>query len=99
MGFLLPFSDGNTRFVSGIRQEIFARGSIAPRLPAKQYSDATRYGVGEPSAESPVLRKNSMRAENSAIPCGDGCPIQVIPSPSSAENLSRRNARGVYLYI
>jgi hypothetical protein len=26
MGFLLPFSDGNTRFVSGIRQEIFARG-------------------------------------------------------------------------
>jgi len=40
-----------------------------------------------------VLRQNSMRTENSAIPCRDGCPIQVIPSPS------RRNARAVYLYI
>jgi len=46
-----------------------------------------------------VLRQNSMRTENSAIPCRDGCPIQVIPSSSSAKNLSRRNARAVYLYI
>ena len=45
-----------------------------------------------------VLRQNSMRTENSAIPCRDGCPIQVIPSPSSAMNLSRRT-RAVYLYI
>ena len=35
----------------------------------------------------PVLRQNSMRSENSAIPCRDGCLIQVIPSPSSAKNL------------
>ena len=32
-----------------------------------------------------------MRAENSALPCRDGCPIQVIRSPSSPKNLSRRN--------
>ena len=38
-----------------------------------------------------------MRSENSAIPCRDGCPVQVIPSPPSAKNLSRRN-RAVYLY-
>jgi hypothetical protein len=30
-----------------------------------------------------------MRTENSAIPCHDGCLIQVIPSPSNAKNLSR----------
>src|SRR5258708_31314754 len=40
-----------------------------------------------------------MRTEDSAIPCRDGCPIQVIPSSSSAKNLSRKNARAVYLYI
>src|SRR6266403_2617254 len=40
-----------------------------------------------------------MRTEKSAIPCRDGCPVQVIPSPSSAENLSRRNPRGVCVYI
>src|SRR5260221_7065922 len=40
-----------------------------------------------------------MRTEYSAIPCRDGCPIQVIPSSSSAKNLSRKNARAVYLYI
>jgi len=39
-----------------------------------------------------------MRTENSAIPCRDGCSIQVIPSPSSAKNLSRGNARAVYPY-
>ena len=37
----------------------------------------------------PVLRQNSMRTENSVIPCHDGCLIQVIPSPSNAKNLSR----------
>jgi len=47
----------------------------------------------------PVLRQNSMRTENSAIPCRDGCPIQVIPSPLSAKILSRRNARAAYLYM
>jgi hypothetical protein len=46
----------------------------------------------------PVLRHNSMRTENSAIPCRDGCLIQVIPSPSNAKNLSR-GTRAVYLYI
>ena len=42
---------------------------------------------------------NCMRTEKSAIPCRDGCPVQVIPSPSSAENLSRRNPRGIRVYI
>jgi len=42
-----------------------------------------------PYPENPVLRQNSMRTENSAIPCHDGCLIQVIPSPSNAKNLSR----------
>jgi len=45
-----------------------------------------------------VLRQNSMRTENSAIPCRDGCLIQVIPSPSTAKNLSR-GTRAVNLYI
>jgi hypothetical protein len=31
-------------------------------------------------AVSPVIRQNSMLTENSAIPCRDRCPIQVIPS-------------------
>ena len=39
-----------------------------------------------------------MRTENSAIPSRDGCPIQVIPSPSNAKNLPRRT-RAVYVYI
>src|SRR6267154_1433531 len=39
-----------------------------------------------------------MRTENSPIPCCDGGPIQVIPSPSSAKNLSR-GTPAVYLYI
>jgi len=30
-----------------------------------------------------------MRTENSTILCRDDCPIQVIPSRSSAENLPR----------
>src|SRR5260370_26094325 len=46
-----------------------------------------------------VLRQNSMRTENSAIPCRDGCPIQVIPSPSSVENLSRGTPSGIPVYI
>jgi hypothetical protein len=47
---------------------------------------------------SPVLRQNSVRTENSAIPCPDGCLIQVIPSPSDAKHLSW-GTRAVYLYI
>jgi hypothetical protein len=47
---------------------------------------------------TPVLRQNSMRTENSAIPCRDGGLIQVIPSPSNAKNLSR-GTQAVYLYI
>jgi len=46
-----------------------------------------------------VLRQNSIRTTNGAIPCRDGWPVQAIPSPSSAKNLSRRNAHAVYLYI
>jgi hypothetical protein len=40
-----------------------------------------------------------MRTENSAIPCRDGCPIQVIPSPSSAKNLSQGTPSGIPVYI
>ena len=39
-----------------------------------------------------------MRTENSAIPCRDGCLIQVIPSPSNAKNLSR-GTQAVYLSV
>jgi len=46
-----------------------------------------------------VLRQNSMRTENSAIPCRDDCPIQVLPSPTSAKILSRTTTRAVYLCI
>ena len=47
---------------------------------------------------SPVLRQDSVRTENSVIPCRDGCLIQVIPSSSNAKNPSR-GTRAVYLYI
>src|SRR5438445_3333206 len=42
-----------------------------------------------------------MRTENSAIPCRDGCLIQVMPSPSTAKNLSRgtRAVSGIPAYI
>jgi len=46
-----------------------------------------------------VLRQNSIRTENSAIPCRDGCPIQVIPSPSRAKNLPEERPRGIPVYI
>jgi len=46
-----------------------------------------------------VLRQNSVRTENSAIPCYDGCLIQVIPSPSNAKNLSAGNPSGIPVYI
>jgi hypothetical protein len=51
------------------------------------------------SQQRAVLRQNSRRPENSAISCCDGGPIQVIPSPSSAKNLSRGPPPAVYLYI
>ncbi len=53
---------------------------------------------GEAAFHPSRLRQNSMRTENSAIPCRDGCLIHVIPSPSNAKNLSR-GTRAVYLYI
>jgi len=56
-----------------------------------------RYCLG--GARSPVLRQNSVRTENSAIPCYDGCLIQVIPSPSNAKNLSAGNPSGIPVYI
>lgn len=41
-----------------------------------------------------------MRTENSAIPFPDGCPIQVIPSSSSAKNQSvaEEGPRGIPVY-
>ena len=47
-------------------------------------------------ALEPVLRQNSMRTENGAIHCRDGCLIQVIPSPSNAKILSR-GTQAVYI--
>src|SRR5258708_13397604 len=40
-----------------------------------------------------------MRTKNRAIPCRDGCPIQVIPSPSRAKNLPEERPRGIPAYI
>jgi hypothetical protein len=48
---------------------------------------------------APSCRGPSPRTEKSAIPCRDGCPVQVMPSPWSAKNLSRRNSRGIRVYI
>jgi|SRR5580704_12905412 hypothetical protein len=48
---------------------------------------------------NPVLRQNSVRAENSATPSRDGCPIQVIPSPSSCQESVPGNPRGIPVYI
>jgi hypothetical protein len=49
--------------------------------------------------DAPVLRQNSVRTENSAIPCRDGCLIQVIPSASDAKNLSGGTPSGTPVYI
>jgi hypothetical protein len=40
-----------------------------------------------------------MRTENSAIPCREGCLIQIIRSPSNAKNLSPGNPSGIPVYI
>jgi hypothetical protein len=40
-----------------------------------------------------------MRTGNSAIPCHDGCLIQVIPSPSNAKNLPPGNPSGIPVYM
>jgi hypothetical protein len=55
-------------------------------------------GAGIATTLTPVLRQNSMRTENSAIPCRDGCPI-LIPSPSSAKNLSLGTPSGIPVYM
>jgi hypothetical protein len=55
-------------------------------------------GIFKRQVYNAVLRQNSMRTENSAIPCRDGWLIQVIPSPSNAKNLSREPARYTCIY-
>jgi hypothetical protein len=64
------------------------------------------YILGNPVTAQKLLaaggvgRQNSLRTENGAIPCRDGCPIQVIPSPSSAENLSQEHPeRYTWIYL
>ena len=47
----------------------------------------------------PVLRHNSKRTENSALPCHAGCPVQVSPFTLERQESLRKNARAVYLYI
>src|SRR5882724_10218092 len=61
-------------------------------------AEQTRRAITQKNLSKTVLRQNSMRIKNSAIPCRDGCLIQVIPSPSNAKNLSR-GTRAAYLYI
>jgi|HubBroStandDraft_4_1064222.scaffolds.fasta_scaffold237529_2 hypothetical protein len=39
-----------------------------------------------------------MRTENRAIPSRDASPMQVIPSPSSGKNLSRRTRSVIAVY-
>jgi len=47
-----------------------------------------------------VLRQNSMRTENSAIPCRNRCPIEVIlSSPERQDSLPGEPLRGVPVYI
>ncbi len=49
---------------------------------------------------NPVLRQNSIRTENSAIPCRNRCPIGVIPSsPERQDSLPGEPPRGVPVYI
>ena len=51
-------------------------------------------------AEADVLRQNSIRTENSAIPCRNRCPIGVIPSsPERQDSLPGEPPRGVPVYI
>ena len=45
-----------------------------------------------------VLRQDSMRTENSAFLCRDGCPVSVIPSPSS-QSLQLERPLGIHVYI
>ena len=46
-----------------------------------------------------VLRQNSMRTENSAIPCHDGCLIQVIPFTFERQESVPVNPSGIRVYI
>jgi hypothetical protein len=52
----------------------------------------------DPGAFDAVLRQNSMRTENSAILCLDGCPVSVIPSPSG-QSLPEERPLGIHVYI
>ncbi len=48
---------------------------------------------------SVVFRQNSMRTENSAIPCRDGCPIQVTLHPRAPRISRRENPGAAYMCI
>jgi len=50
-------------------------------------------------SDVPVLRQNSMRTENSAIPCHDGCLIQVIPFTLERQESVPGDPSGIPVYI
>jgi hypothetical protein len=56
--------------------------------------------IGNETPGAAVLRQNSIRTENGAIPCRDRCPIRVIPSsPERQDSLPGeppRGAPGIY---
>jgi hypothetical protein len=49
--------------------------------------------------DTPVLRQNSMRTENSSIPCRDGCPVRLSLQSRPPRISPGGNAHAVYLYI
>ncbi len=63
------------------------------------YEDEAKCRMLNLEGSIPVLRQNSMRPKIARFPVATGGPIQVIPSPSSAKNLSRGTPRGVPVYI
>jgi hypothetical protein len=81
-GFIEPISSlvGRRKRINNPAGTVLFAGTYGPVTMASNYLRSTL---------SIVLRQNSMRTENGAILCHDGCLIQVIPSPSNAKNLSR----------
>ena len=70
----------------------------APKDPM-QFRDSYGSADARASRVLDLCFATILSALKMAIPCRDGCPVQVIPSPSSAKNLSRRNSRGIRVYI
>src|SRR3984893_18800599 len=102
-----PWRGTNPRFwlVTNCRSgpDAVRRGGALMAVEAPK--DPMQFGDSYGSADARASRvldlcfATILSALKMAIPCRDGCPVQVIPSPSSAKNLSRRNSRGIRVYI